>query len=195
MFLLHKPSASALDNILQKQAMLGPTYHEIGLTRNGNYPASGYHVHQVERCLGRGVETFAQAASAVRDWKNFSMGWITLHPAVPAIVENADLIVCAHHAMIWSINACRIIYVIDEHDRESKRFGFGYGTLPVHSEQGEERFLLRWDAKSDQVIYEITAFSRPNSLLVRLGWPVAVLIQNQFRLESITALSDSLNTA
>jgi uncharacterized protein (UPF0548 family) len=93
---------------------------------------------------------------------------------------------------MWSINACRIIYVIDEQDRESRRFGFGYGTLPVHSEQGEERFLLRWDAKSDQVIYEITAFSRPNNLLVCLGWPLAVRIQNQFRLDSIATLSDSL---
>jgi uncharacterized protein (UPF0548 family) len=194
MFHLTKPSVSLLDDILRKQSALSPTYPEVGLTSDGKYPATGYNVHTAERCLGEGVETFERAASAMRAWKNFNIGWISLYPAVPSIAEGTNLVVCAHHAVIWSVNACRIIYVIAEDSPDSKRFGFGYGTLPLHSEQGEERFLLSWDAKSDQVIYKITAFSRPNSLLVRLGWPVATKIQNQFRLDSVAALNKSLKT-
>lgn len=194
MFRLHKPSPTILDNMLEAQASLSPSYPNVGLTRNGNLPAVGYSVHKAELCLGRGVETFERAASAMRDWKNFAISYISLYPPVPSIAEGTDLVVCAHHVVMWSINVCRIIYVIDESDSNGKKFGFGYGTLPLHAEQGEERFLLRWDADSDQVIYEIIAFSRPNSLLVRLGWPVAKQIQNQFRLDSIAALNGSLNT-
>jgi len=130
----------------------------------------------------------------MRDWRNFAVSYISLYPPAPSIAEGTDLVVCAHHVVMWSINVCRIMYVIDESDSKGKRFGFGYGTLPVYSEQGEERFLLSWNADSDQVTYEITAFSRPNSLLVRLGWPLAILIQNQFRLDSVAALSSSLTT-
>ena len=33
---------------------------------------------------------------------------------------------------------CRVVAIVDEPDR----FGFAYGTLPVHPEQGEESFLV-----------------------------------------------------
>jgi uncharacterized protein (UPF0548 family) len=39
---------------------------------------------------------------------------------------------------LWSLNACRIVYVI----QEDRRFGYAYGTLPEHAESGEERFLV-----------------------------------------------------
>ncbi len=52
------------------------------------------------------------------------------------------------------------------------RFGFAYGTLPGHVESGEERFLVEWDRGDDAVWYDILAFSRPNHVLTRLGYPV-----------------------
>ena len=112
MFRLQRPSALALEKILQEQAALVPTYPEVGLTRDGSYPAAGYKVHTVERCLGHGVETFERAVSAMRQWKNFAAGWVNLYPAIPQIAEGTNLIVCAHHVVIWSVNVCRIIYVI-----------------------------------------------------------------------------------
>ena len=40
---------------------------------------------------------------------------------------------------LWVLNACRIVYVIEE-DGPLRRFAFAYGTLPEHAESGEERF-------------------------------------------------------
>ena len=70
---------------------------------------------------------------------------------------------------LWWVNACRIVYRLDGHDA-SRRYGFAYGTLPGHVEQGEERFMVEWD-QEDNVWYDLRAFSRPRYWLVRLGYP------------------------
>ena len=50
---------------------------------------------------------------------------------------------------MWTLNAARVVFVIDE----PGRFGFAYGTLPRHVESGEERFLVERDA-AGEVYYE-----------------------------------------
>ena len=51
---------------------------------------------------------------------------------------------------------CRVVAVVDEPDR----FGFAYGTLPVHPEQGEESFVVvRADAGGAR--FDVQAVSRP----------------------------------
>jgi uncharacterized protein (UPF0548 family) len=67
---------------------------------------------------------------------------------------------------------CRVVYLIEEPDRH----GFAYGTLPGHPEAGEELFLLeRGDDGSAS--FTIRAFSRPATVLTRLGGPVARAVQ------------------
>lgn len=73
---------------------------------------------------------------------------------------------------ISAVAACRIVYVIDE----PGTFGFGYGTLPAHPEQGEEAFTVHRDQHGD-VSFVITAFSRPRHPLARLGGPLTRRIQ------------------
>jgi uncharacterized protein (UPF0548 family) len=73
---------------------------------------------------------------------------------------------------ISAIAACRIVYVVDEADR----FGFAYGTLPAHPEQGEESFLVQRDAEGT-IRFVVTAFSRPRHPLTRIGAPIARRIQ------------------
>jgi uncharacterized protein (UPF0548 family) len=74
--------------------------------------------------------------------------------------------------LISAIAACRIIYVLDEPDT----FGFAYGTLPAHPEQGEEAFIVRQNPEG-VVTFAIVAFSRPRHRLARLGGPIARRIQ------------------
>jgi uncharacterized protein (UPF0548 family) len=62
---------------------------------------------------------------------------------------------------LWWLNACRIVYIVDESE-PLRRFGFAYGTLPGHVGTGEERFLVEWDPAGDGVWYDILAFSRLN---------------------------------
>ena len=70
------------------------------------------------------------------------------------------------------LTPCRVVEVTDEADRK----GFAYGTLPGHQERGEERFeVVRRD---DDVVLEITAFSRHAAWYARLGSPVATRVQS-----------------
>jgi len=43
------------------------------------------------------------------------------------------------HFGFWSLNAARIVYLIEE-DGPCEKHGFAYGTLPEHGERGEERW-------------------------------------------------------
>jgi uncharacterized protein (UPF0548 family) len=95
--------------------------------------------------------------------------------------------VIAHVAGIWWLNACRIVYVIDE-QAPTRRFGFAYGTLPGHVESGEERFLLEWDQDEGSVWYDILAFSRPNHFLAKIGYPFVRRMQKRFARESAAAM-------
>ena len=68
---------------------------------------------------------------------------------------------------------CPIVGVLDEPDR----WGFAYGTLPGHPEQGEESFVVSING-DDEVTFKITAFSRPGERLTRLAGPIARTIQS-----------------
>ena len=87
-----------------------------------------------------------------------------------------DVAVSIHHFGFSSLNACRIVYVVDE-EVPMKRFGFAYGTLAEHAESGEERFTIEWNREDDGIWYDILAFSRPRQMLARLGYPLSRLLQ------------------
>jgi uncharacterized protein (UPF0548 family) len=70
--------------------------------------------------------------------------------------------------------ACRVVAVVDEPDR----FGFAYGTLPLHPESGEEAFLVE-RGPDDAVRFRVVAVSRPAHPLARLGAPVTRLVQRR----------------
>jgi hypothetical protein len=88
---------------------------------------------------------------------------------------------------LWWLNACRIVYVVDEAG-PVQRFGFAYGTLPEHAESGEERFTVEWHETDAAVWYDILAFSRPQQLLARLGYPLARRLQKRFARGSAAAM-------
>jgi len=86
----------------------------------------------------------------------------------------------------WSLNACRIVYTIND-DGPVKRFGFAYGTLPDHAERGEERFTIE-QLEDDSVWYDIYAFSRPQKAIVKFGAPLARRLQRRFGRESLSVM-------
>lgn len=81
---------------------------------------------------------------------------------------------------------CRVVYVVDEPDRR----GFAYGTLPGHPEAGEERFVLR---RRDDGSVELTiaAFSRPASMLAKVGGPLSRKIQDMMTQRYLRALDSA----
>ncbi len=89
---------------------------------------------------------------------------------------------------VYCLNACRVVYFVDEEDGPVRRAGFAYGTLPSHVEKGEERFSVEWNQETDVVRYDILAFSRPNSLATWIGYPLSRRIQKTFAAESARIL-------
>jgi len=90
----------------------------------------------------------------------------------------------ANNFGFYSLNASRIVYVINE----KRRFGFAYGTLQDHAERGEERFSIDWSPEDDSVWYDILAFSRPQQWQARIARAPARLLQKRFARDSMAAM-------
>ena len=67
--------------------------------------------------------------------------------------------------------AGRVIYVTDQ----PQDYGFAYGTLPAHPEQGEEAFHIARDG--GRLVCTVTPFSRPRHPVAWLGGPVTRAVQ------------------
>jgi len=191
MLLLNKPSEDAIQRFINGQQSLSVSYAEVGSTKDGICPP-GYGTDQVREELGSGADTFTRAVAAFEKWEQFDVNWVEIYPRNAPIIPNSVIAVLAWHSCFWSLNACRIVYIINEQGPVTK-FGFGYGTLPDHAETGEERFLLEWDKSTDIVSYDILAFSNPNSLLGWLAYPLVRFIQNRFRRDSARLMKRKLN--
>lgn len=184
MLLVRKPSAELIRQFISHQSKLPFSYREVGASRET--PPNGYTIDHNRIKLGTGRESFARAVAALRDWKQFELGWVEIVPGKTPLEVGATVAVRVRTFGFWSLNASRIVYVIDE-DRPVKRFGFAYGTLADHIERGEECFTIEWQ-KDNSVWYDILAFSRPQHPLVRLGFPLARMLQKRFARESLAAM-------
>ena len=71
----------------------------------------------------------------------YETGWTKLCWPEAPITEGTVVGVLGRHFGVWSLNACRIAYVIEEVP-SLRRYGFALGTLPGHVERGEERFTV-----------------------------------------------------
>lgn len=186
MFAITEPSDEDVAKFISSQRNVEFTYSEVGAT-NATPPA-GFKVDHNRVHLGHGEATYQRAVDALKKWWQFELGWVTIVPHGVAIEVGATVAVKARAFGTWSLNAARVVYVIDE----SRRFGFAYGTLPDHVECGEERFLIEWLA-DDSVWYDIFAFSKPRHPLVRLSSPLARLLQKRFARESMLIMKNHVN--
>jgi uncharacterized protein (UPF0548 family) len=130
---------------------------------------------------------FLAATLAIQRWEQFRLGWVEAWSPETPIKPGEVVGVLGHVIGLWWLNACRIVYVIDE-GGPVQRFGFAYGTLPGHVESGEERFLIEWDRGENSVWYDILAFSQPRHPLARLGYPFTRLMQKRFARDSVKAM-------
>jgi uncharacterized protein (UPF0548 family) len=150
-------------------------------------PPAGYAVDRTRIKLGESEAVFRSAIAALRRWEQFRLGWVEAWSPETPIQPGEVVAVMGRVCGVWWLNACRIVYVVDETGPRSK-FGFAYGTLPGHVESGEERFLVEWDRGDDAVWYDILAFSRPNHFLTRHGYPVVRRLQKRFGRDSAASM-------
>jgi uncharacterized protein (UPF0548 family) len=187
MILLREPSGARIRRFLDEQRTLPFSYPEVGASREGAPP--GYPVNHHRGLLGTGQETFAGAVEALQGWKMYELGWTKLCWPDAPIAKGTVVGVLGRHFGLWSLNACRIAYVIEEEGPQLKRYGFAFGTLPGHVEQGEERFTVEWRRVDDSVSYEVFAFARPAHLLAKAGPPFVRMVQRRFAADSLRSMA------
>ena len=191
MFLLSKPSDNEIEQFIASQINLSFSYEQVGATK-GRQPPVDYSVNHYRKELGAGEALFEKAAAALYSWQMYALGWTTIYPMQAVAATGNVIVVQAAHLGFWSLNPCRIVYTIDENDEISRRRGFAVGTLPAHSETGEEQFLIEWDENSDAVWYELYAFAKPKNLLAKIGSPYVTYLQKQFAAESYGAMMQAV---
>ena len=184
MFLLHQPGEGFIRRFLKEQNDQ-PFSYPVGT--GWSAVKSGYNTDHHRVRLGEGKQVFVNAVDAIKRWEMFNIGWLRLCWPDTPIEAGSVVAVAAEHLGFWSLHACRIVSVIDEQE-DNQRYGFIYGTLPDHAERGQEQFTVEWRHGDDSVWYDILAFSRPNALLARLGYPVARKLQKRFARDSMAAM-------
>jgi uncharacterized protein (UPF0548 family) len=191
MFLLRKPTADDLRRYLASQAESEFSYSAIGAT--AGEPPTGFTVDRSRIQLGHGESTFHAANLALQRWEHFRLGWLEAWPSDTPIQTGQIISVLARAFGFWSLNFCRIVYVVDE-VTPVRKIGFAYGTLDDHVERGEERFLIEWHTSDDSVWYDILAFSRPKHTLAWLGYPLVRQTQTRFARDSAAAMLRAVRT-
>ena len=145
------------------------TYDHVGST-SGVLPA-GYH--HLKRQGVVGAARFSDAARAVLGWQVQLRSGIEVSSSSPTVLPDTVAMLVIHAGPVRLSAPCRVVYVIDEPNRQ----GFAYGTLPGHPESGEEAFVVE-RSDDDSVTLNITAFSRPVSSLARLAGPFGRFAQS-----------------
>jgi uncharacterized protein (UPF0548 family) len=185
MFLLRKPTLDALGRYLSAQTESAYSYTAVGAS--ADVLPSGFTVDHTRIRLGAGESTFNAAKLALQRWEHFRLGWLEAWPPDSPIQSGQVISVLARALGLWSLNFCRIVYVIEEEGLDRK-FGFAYGTLDNHIERGEERFMVEWHSADHSVWYDILAYSRPKHILAWLGYPLVRRTQKRFARDSAMAM-------
>lgn len=188
MFTVLEPSQGRIEEFLAAQQELPFSYAEVGASQSTSPPSPpGYTIslHRIQ--LGVGARCFASARAALQSWAMYGLGWTRLYPAEAPVEAGQVVCVVVSHGFCWSLNSCRIIYLVQEQG-EIESFGFALGTLPGHAEAGEERFAIEWRRADDSVWFEIFSFARPQHVLARLGFPLVRLFQRRFAADAQRAM-------
>jgi uncharacterized protein (UPF0548 family) len=176
-----RPTDEKLATALSEAKRADYSYSALGMTRTG--ALSGYRVDTRSVMLGAGEDTWSRAVAGLRLWVAHRGAGAHVVPPDAPILEGTTVLVTLGVPGCAMVAPCRVVYVTDESDV----FGFGYGTLAGHPEEGEESFLVR--RVDGKVHFDVVAVSRPASLLTRLGGPVARLVQSHMTERYLKALA------
>lgn len=150
------------------------TYGNVGGTGTfGSGPPSGYAHLLRQTELGSGASRLDEAVQTLLGWDMQRRAGLNVQASDPTVVDGAVAILRLGIGRLSVPAPVRVVYVVDEPLRK----GFAYGTLPGHPESGEESFVLELH-NGGEVTFTISAFSRPNSLLARIGGPLTRAVQS-----------------
>jgi uncharacterized protein (UPF0548 family) len=168
-FSLVRPSAVGLDDLVRGQAGCDLTDPEVCATAGAMPP--GYRHDSWKVDLGAfDDDTFRRLAMALRHWQPQRGSGFTVAPGGPATV-GLTFALAVPLPVGYMTGAGRVVCVTDQ----PEEYGFAYGTLPAHPEQGEEAFHLACDG--GRLVFAVAAFARPRHPAARLGSPLSRTLQ------------------
>jgi len=170
--LLWRPSTQRLARLLTQLQDAPLTYRDVGITEAERTPA-GYRRVSRRIELGRGREIFHKAGEAVLSWEVQRCSGLGVHAESPRAQTGEVVITTVPAGPLVVAVPCRVVQVT----REENRIGFAYGTLPGHPASGEEAFMV--EQQGEDVLFTVTAVSRPGGWLERIGTPVLRIVQSQ----------------
>lgn len=179
---IRRPSPADLARLLADCRAADLTYEPTGISVGGSAPA-GFRRHRWSTSLA-GEDALARARTALEEWAVHRGSGLLVESDGPLVV-GTNVAMAAPLPVGWIDVTCRVVAVIDEPDR----FGFAYGTLPIHPEIGEESFVARRDPSTGSVSFDVEAVSRPGHLLARLAGPIADRMQDQAAQRYLAAMS------
>jgi uncharacterized protein (UPF0548 family) len=157
------------------------TYPEHGATRQV-LPDQYAHLHR-ELPIATGHAAFHKATNALFTWQMHRAAGLSVTSSHQVAEPGAVVVMRVGYGPASLTASCRVVYCV----HETNARGFAYGTLPGHPERGEEAFLLQ--LTDDQTVrLTIRAFSRPASMLARLGGPLTRRAQNTMTERYVEAL-------
>jgi len=148
------------------------TYTEVGATRDGTLPVGYRYVRHRTRLP---TDAFEAAGQAVLTWRMHRAAGIRIDASAPCAEPGVTVIVRVGLGPLHIYAPCQVVWSV----QDSRRIGFGYGTLPGHPERGEEAFVVERD-DDGHVWFSVTAFSRPARWFTRLAGPLAHLVQKAY---------------
>jgi uncharacterized protein (UPF0548 family) len=187
MFSIIKPSAYKINSFINSQHNNPFTYDEVGISQDGplevDHPISKhYKLINREFNIGEGEKSYELAKKAFIRWGMFDLEWVNVGPSTP-MSENSLVGIVSHVLGVWSVNVCKIIYMIEENGPVT-RFGMGYGTLPGHAICGEERLSVALNHETGKVSYEIFSFSTESHLIAKISSFHLRTLQDRFANDS-----------
>jgi uncharacterized protein (UPF0548 family) len=157
------------------------TYSEVGATRSAESMPLTAHRFAVRRMVGP-ADVFDDAGSFVLGFGMQHGAGFTVSSSSPRAAEGVELTVRGRFGPVRMTAPARVVYVVDEPDRQ----GFAYGTLPGHPERGEELFLV--ERVGEETWAEVRAFSWPGRWYIRLGGPVVRRLQHRATVRYLEAV-------
>jgi uncharacterized protein (UPF0548 family) len=184
MFLARRPAPERIDRFLRESQDLPLSYGPAGIVTGDSVSQD---IDEAIVPIGHGKADFDRARAALMAWRQFDIGWVETFPRHAPVAAGTVVAVLIRHCGFWSLNGCRVLYCVGG-SADDARFGFGYGTLTNHAENGEELFEVFTNPQTDEVTYRIRASSWPQATLARIGQPLVRVLQERFRDHSAAAM-------
>lgn len=172
-----------LGSFVRAQEAAPFTYGQVGATAAEMPP--GWDQDEQWVALGQGEEVWTRARAALDRWTPFDLGWVEPITYEAPIREGELFGFVSSHFGVYSVNVCRVAYVLEDRGDTHHRYGFAHGTVGAHAIRGEECFLLEWDRATDEVRFGIRKFSRVRHWLLRLLGPLTRRVQDRFTRDAL----------